>query len=111
MKYEVFVEKVAQRSLARVPQLHQDRMLEAIADLANKPRPAGSKKLGGRTAWRIRVDDYRVIYEVDDDHHTILGVLRVERAFSVGQTFLSVISEQAEQAGLFALLQQGDWTR
>ena len=74
MKYEVYIEKAAQRSLARVPQPHQDRMVGAIAGLADEPRPAGAKKLGGRTAWRIRIGDYRVIYEVDDDHHTILVV-------------------------------------
>jgi len=74
LKYEVFIEKAAQRSLARVPQPHQDRIFEGIADLADEPRPAGAKKLGGRTAWRIRVGDYRVIYEVDDDHHRILVV-------------------------------------
>ncbi|HBX79934.1 MAG TPA: type II toxin-antitoxin system RelE/ParE family toxin, partial [Propionibacteriaceae bacterium] len=32
------------------------------------PRPHGSKKLVGETsAWRIRVGDYRVIYEVLDE--------------------------------------------
>jgi len=74
LKYEVFLEKAVQRSLARVPQPHQDRIFEGIAGLADEPRPTGAKKLSGRTAWRIRLGDYRVIYEVDDDRHNILVV-------------------------------------
>ena len=74
MKYELSIEKAAQRSLARVPQPYQDRMIEAIAGLADEPRPLGAKKLAGRSAWRIRVGDYRVIYEVDDGRHKILVI-------------------------------------
>ena len=38
----------------------------AIDSLADVPRPAGCKKLTDRPAWRIRVRDYRVLYEIDD---------------------------------------------
>lgn len=38
----------------------------AIASLADDPRPYGYKKLKGEDAYRIRVGDYRVIYEIDD---------------------------------------------
>jgi len=44
---------------------------DAIRDLANTPRPAGCKKLSGRSGWRIRVGNYRVIYEIDDNTQTI----------------------------------------
>jgi mRNA interferase RelE/StbE len=39
--------------------------------LAEEPRPPGCVGLQGREGYRIRVGDYRVIYEVDD---TALGV-------------------------------------
>lgn len=39
----------------------------AIYNLANNPRPAGCKKLKGRDSYRIRVADYRIIYEIFDD--------------------------------------------
>ncbi len=36
--------------------------------LSENPRPHGSKKLKGfENSYRIRVGDYRVIYEVHDD--------------------------------------------
>ncbi|MGI8966712.1 MAG: type II toxin-antitoxin system RelE family toxin [Limisphaerales bacterium] len=37
-----------------------------MADLETIPRPSDVKKLKGRSAWRIRVGDYRVIYEIHD---------------------------------------------
>jgi len=39
----------------------------AIAGLANNPRPHGYKKLKGEDACRIRVGNYRIIYEINDD--------------------------------------------
>jgi mRNA interferase RelE/StbE len=38
----------------------------AIANLAENPRSFGYKKLRGEDAYRIRVGDYRIIYEIDD---------------------------------------------
>jgi len=53
------------------------RVLSGIADLARDPRPAGCKKLTGESnAWRIRVGDYRVLYEVLDDA-LVVTVVRV----------------------------------
>lgn len=41
--------------------------MRAIEDLAEDPRPRGSKKLAGEaTAWRIRIGDYRVLYDIRD---------------------------------------------
>jgi mRNA interferase RelE/StbE len=38
----------------------------SIYALAENPRPTGCKKLKGRDSYRIRVADYRVIYEIAD---------------------------------------------
>ncbi|MFC4139477.1 MULTISPECIES: type II toxin-antitoxin system RelE/ParE family toxin [unclassified Microbacterium] len=49
------------------PQVRR-RILAGIATLENEPRPAGVRKLAGYDdAWRIRVGDYRVLYEVVDE--------------------------------------------
>ena len=39
----------------------------AILNLGSNPRPQGYKKLKGRDAFRIRVADYRIIYEIKDN--------------------------------------------
>jgi mRNA interferase RelE/StbE len=48
-----------------------------ILGLYDEPRPHNSKKLsGGGSRWRIRVGDYRVLYEIDDSHK-IVKVYRI----------------------------------
>ncbi|WP_404980652.1 type II toxin-antitoxin system RelE family toxin [Carboxydichorda subterranea] len=47
------------------------RVRDAIRELAANPRPPDGRKLTGREGWRIRVGDYRVIYEIDDTRHRI----------------------------------------
>jgi len=67
MKYTVFVERYAQKQLMKLDKKLIPVIKDAIADLENNPRPYGYKKLKGEDAYRIRVGDYRVIYEIEDD--------------------------------------------
>jgi mRNA interferase RelE/StbE len=55
----------------------QVRVLKAVNKLADNPRPHGCKKLTGRDEYRIRVGNYRVVYEI---HDTVLVVLVVRIA-------------------------------
>jgi mRNA interferase RelE/StbE len=75
LNYKIFIEKSAQKDLSKIPLQHQNRIITAIQLLAKNPRPAGSKKLSGRDAWRIRIGTYRVIYEILDDRLIILVVV------------------------------------
>ncbi len=74
MTYSLFIERRAQRSLARIDAPDRDRIADAVRRLVNDPRHHGVKKLSGRKAWRIRVGDYRVLYEIDDQRLFILVV-------------------------------------
>ncbi|MFV0253724.1 MAG: type II toxin-antitoxin system RelE family toxin [Beutenbergiaceae bacterium] len=38
-----------------------------VAAPEQDPRPRAGRKLVGEDAWRIRVGDYRVIYEISND--------------------------------------------
>jgi len=75
-KYHILIERAAQKQLAKIPQNHQGRIIDAIQLLASNPRPPLVKKLSGRAAWRIRVNQYRIIYEIHDDELVIL-VIRI----------------------------------
>lgn len=66
MRYEVILPKSVQKELARLPDDIASRILARLTLLESNPRPADVKKLKGREAWRIRVGDYRVIYEIHD---------------------------------------------
>ncbi len=74
MTYETFIERPAQRSLSKIPPTDQDRIIDAIRKLKSDPRPDGVQKLSGREAWRIRVGDYRIIYEINDEARSVLVV-------------------------------------
>ena len=74
MSYDLVIEKSAKKKLAKIPHPHRDRIIAAIRTLSITPRPSGVKKLSGRDAWRIRIRNYRVIYEIYDDKLVILVV-------------------------------------
>jgi mRNA interferase RelE/StbE len=65
--YEVLLERRAQRDLRGLPEAVADRAVGQIRLLGSNPRPAGCRKLAGsKNDWRIRIGDYRIIYEIDD---------------------------------------------
>lgn len=66
MAYQIAIKKSAIKSLAKIPEPYFSSLKEAIYSLAENPRPLGYKKLKGRDAYRIRVSDYRIIYEIED---------------------------------------------
>jgi mRNA interferase RelE/StbE len=66
-KYSVEINKKARKSLDRLSDFIVAPILGAIGDLADNPRPQGYRKLKGRKGYRIRVGDYRVIYEIFDN--------------------------------------------
>jgi len=74
LEYKIFIEKSAQKALAKIIKNEQDRIIGAIQSLSENPRPVGVKKLSGREAWRIRVGNYRVIYEIHDDKLVIVVI-------------------------------------
>jgi mRNA interferase RelE/StbE len=66
--YAVRLAATAEKELNRLPSSVIARIVRRIEALGISPRPVGSKKLaGGDNEWRIRVGDYRVIYEIHDD--------------------------------------------
>ena len=74
MKYQVILPKSVQKELDRLPDEIANRILARLSALETNPRPSDVKKLRGRDAWRIRVGDYRVIYEIHDRDSQIIGI-------------------------------------
>jgi mRNA interferase RelE/StbE len=75
MPYRLRITERARRELRRLPPEVTARIHDAIDGLAGDPRPPTCIKLRGGAGWQIRVGDYRVIYDVDDDDH-VVTVLR-----------------------------------
>lgn len=70
--YQVQISNRATKALEKLPDGLYERVTEAVQELADNPRPPGCKKLKGRQGYRIRVGDYRVVYEIEDDKLLVL---------------------------------------
>ena len=74
MSYDLLIERRAQKQLAKIPEPDRGRIIAAVRELAEEPRPEGVKKLTGREAWRIRVGNYRIIYDIHDEKLAVLVI-------------------------------------
>lgn len=77
MTYRVALAPSAARQLRKFdPQVR--RRIQAVLELlASEPRPpAATQLVGGSGEWRVRTGDYRIVYEIHDNHLLIL-VLRM----------------------------------
>lgn len=74
-RYRVEFTRSARKAFAGLPVSVQQRLDPHILALAKNPRPSGVAKLAGEEdAWRIRVGDYRIVYEIHDDVLLVLVV-------------------------------------
>jgi len=77
MSHRVVLTKRACRDLKQFIPAVYTRIIKRIEQLATDPRPPGARKITDTAdRYRIRIGDYRVIYQVEDDRLLIL-VIRV----------------------------------
>ena len=75
--YEVYLGRAAERDLRQLSAENFHRVIPQIKALAENPRPSGCHKItGSKSDWRIRVGEYRVIYEIDEKTRAV-RVMRV----------------------------------
>jgi len=75
MPYRVLIAPAAVRFLLNLDLRMRKRIKGAIDALVDLQHPPGAKKLAGTAdRWRIRVGDYRVIYDIQSDILTVLVV-------------------------------------
>ena len=76
--YTLLIKRSAERDLRRLTRALFERVNERILALRDDPRPPGVRKLvGALEGWRIRVGDYRILYQIDDDAQMVT-VVRVK---------------------------------
>lgn len=73
--YKITIKKSAQKELEQISPPYHQKIIDAIDNLAENPRPEGVKKLKGQEAYRIRVTDYRVIYSIED----VIKIVEIQR--------------------------------
>lgn len=73
MSYRIDIAAPAQRQLRKLDPRARRRVQAAIELLSEEPRPPAAKMLvNSDGAWRVRVGDYRVIYDIEDDRLVVL---------------------------------------
>ena len=66
-RYRVSIKRSAVKEIEAIPQKKErQRIIRRIGQLADNPRPPGSRKLSGHDRYRIRQGVYRIVYGVDD---------------------------------------------
>ena len=68
--YELYIRRRAEKFLSHTDPPDRGRIVKAVLELAENPRPQGCEKLVG-DIYRIRVGPYRVIYLIDDTTRTV----------------------------------------
>jgi mRNA interferase RelE/StbE len=76
-RYDVGFTGAALKQIEKLPLRVRQRIIGSIEKLSEEPRPPTAGKLSGHEdIYRIRVGDYRVVYEIEDEGLVVL-VLRV----------------------------------
>ncbi|HEY9782010.1 MAG TPA: type II toxin-antitoxin system RelE/ParE family toxin [Leptolyngbyaceae cyanobacterium] len=67
MTYEVEITPAAKRQIKKLTKSIQQLIVERLEELVDNPRPPGIVKMEGEeNLYRVRVGDYRIIYEIQD---------------------------------------------
>jgi len=78
MSYHLVIANSAKHDMRRLESSLQQRIATRLQILDKTPRPPGVKKLRDReNQWRIRVGDYRIIYEIDENERLVI-ILRIK---------------------------------
>lgn len=69
--YQVLIKRSAEKDLDALQGRTHKKISSKIARLGENPRPPDCKRLQKSNGYRIRAGDYRVLYVVADDSHTV----------------------------------------
>ena len=83
--YRIAYSHTAMKSRRRLPANWRRRVTQKIEEVAENPHGehAQVKRLTGRTTFRLRVGDWRVFYDLNDETETmtVLDILKRDEAY------------------------------
>jgi len=95
-KYNIELAPLAQRQLKKLPQQIQKKILQELESLNPQVTDAGIKKIKGMDdLYRLRVADYRIIYQIEHDILLIL-VLKIGHRKDVYNNLKSLVNKIIE---------------
>jgi mRNA interferase RelE/StbE len=72
--YDIEIRRNARKALDKLQIQDRQRVISALLDLEQNPRPVGIEKIKGTGLWRIREGDYRLVYYINDEEKKIVIV-------------------------------------
>ena len=75
MSYRIEIKRSAAKALKKIPKANRKRIVEKIDSLAESPpNPDTTKMKGDNPFHKVRVGDYRIVYEIQEDVLVILVI-------------------------------------
>ncbi len=77
--YKVQIEKTADKSLCKIHPTYREKIKNRIYSLADDPFPPDCKKLKGidKNLYRVRVNQYRIVYEISKET-LVISILYID---------------------------------
>lgn len=79
MPYRILLTKSAAKELDGLSQRTHDKIVEHLRQLEDNPRLFGAEKLTGMDAYKLRVGNYRIIFEINDKDLVVRVVMVEDR--------------------------------
>lgn len=76
MSYKIEFSRSALKQIKKLSSKIQSQIAQKIQELSKNPRDFGSKKLVTVGSYRVKIGDYRIIYDINDKLITIL-IIRI----------------------------------
>ena len=75
MSYRIEIKRSAAKALKEIPKANRKRIVEKIDSLAESPpNPDTTKMKGNNPFHKVRIGDYRIVYEIQEDVFVILVI-------------------------------------
>jgi mRNA interferase RelE/StbE len=75
LSYRIEIKRSAAKALKKIPKANRKRIVDKIDSLAESPpNPDTTKMKGNNPFHKVRVGDYRIVYEIQEDVLVILVV-------------------------------------
>ena len=72
MNWQVVLKRSAEKELDSLESALYRRIRMRLLELESNPRPSGAKKLHGGDGYRLRIGNYRALYEIDESQRKVI---------------------------------------
>ncbi len=79
MPYRIVLSRSAIKELRGLPPKTHDKVIDHLRELENDPRVFGSEKLTAINAYKLRVGNHRIIYEINESEKEVRIVMVDDR--------------------------------